>query len=84
MLIKTLLWLCFHHCRVYRIREHRESHESKDMPEWKRRKDTGNILREGKKKHGRETREMNKKPFGYMVLIGVIVVQTVMKRRKFN
>lgn len=32
-LIKTLLWLHLHQCRVYRIREHRASHESKDMPE---------------------------------------------------
>lgn len=83
-LIKTLLWLCFHQCRAHRIREHLESHESKDMPEWKGRKDTGNILREGKKTLGREAREMNKKPFGCVLLIGVIVVQIVMKRMKFN
>lgn len=27
---------------------------------------------------------MNKKPFGCMLLIGVVVVQIVMKRKKFN
>lgn len=43
-----------------------------------------NILREERKKLGREAREMDKKPFGCMLLIGVIVVQIVMTRKKFN
>lgn len=46
--------------------------------------DNGNILREEKKKLGREAREMNKKPFGCMLLIGVIVVQTVKNSEEFN